>query len=64
MQEELESLYSEIDSVAEMASLQEYVHPLSRQLDMKKSRGQETRASILNYVRNFPGNLLAFTDDF
>ncbi|KAI9855618.1 MAG: hypothetical protein M1824_005945 [Vezdaea acicularis] len=64
LQEELESLYSEIDSVAEMASLQEYVHPLSRQLDMKKSRGQETRASILNYVRNFPGNLLAFTDDF
>ncbi|KAI9653173.1 MAG: hypothetical protein M1829_001333 [Trizodia sp. TS-e1964] len=50
LQEELESLYSEIDSVAEMAVSQEYLEPILQHLEGQDHTANQLSKSCLDYV--------------
>ena len=57
MQEELESLYSEILPVAQMSAEQQFLEPALREFTARDMRGQERSVKAVNYVCvnfNFP----------
>ena len=50
LQEELESLYSEILPVAQMSTEQQYLEPALREISVQNGQGQERTAKAVKYV--------------
>jgi len=50
LQEELESLYSEILPVAQMSTEQQYLEPALREISTRNGQGQARTAKALKYV--------------
>jgi hypothetical protein len=50
LQEELESLYSEILPVAQMSTEQQYLEPALREISARNGQGQERSLKAIKYV--------------
>lgn len=56
LQEEVESLYSEISSVAQISIEKQYLEPALQSIATKNGRSLSKTVSSLNYVRNNPSH--------
>jgi gamma-glutamyl:cysteine ligase YbdK (ATP-grasp superfamily) len=52
LQEELESLYSEILPVAQMSTEQQFLEPALREITARDGQGQERSVKAVKYVQN------------
>jgi len=52
LQEELESLYSEVFSVAQMSAEQQYLEPALEKISSNNGQGQERSVKAIQYVTN------------